>query len=52
MTVEEIERIVTLLGKTADEEVKSILRSYLRWNLMPQMIGVKTGSYKEFDPED
>jgi hypothetical protein len=47
MTVEEIERIVALLGKTADEEVKSILRSYLRWNLMPPMIGIQPGSYQE-----
>jgi len=52
MTVEEIERIVALLGKTADEEVKSILRSYLRWNLMPPMIGIKPGSYQEFGLED
>jgi hypothetical protein len=47
MSVEEIERIVALLGKTADEEVKLILRDYLRWSLMPPMIGIKPGSFKE-----
>ena len=47
MTVEEIERIVALLGKTADEEVKSILRSYLRYNLMPPMVAINPGSFQE-----
>lgn len=47
MTVEEIERIVALIGKTADPEVKIILTNYLRWNLMPPMIGIQPGSFQE-----
>jgi hypothetical protein len=47
MSVEEIERVVTLIGKTADPDVKLILTNYLRWNLMPPMIGIKPGLYQE-----
>lgn len=34
MTTEDIERIVKLIGSTSDEDVKTILKKYLAWNLM------------------